>query len=182
MFTKFASYKVPPVMVSTHGSVVPLAMFSSIFISQSDISKVAKKSSTRSSIIYSFNQVAALALVENLAARWVGIFTRSLQGFNQSRVSDWPESHHGSSVSINCVFSSIKEISARCANKIGWIDFLRVSRKDICTLGDATCIVILLGISLLSSSVSIGLVSSSIRVTSAMSSNRSSTGLQLGLN
>ena len=27
MFTKFASYKVPPVMVSTHGSVVPLAMF-----------------------------------------------------------------------------------------------------------------------------------------------------------
>ena len=29
MFTKFASYKVPPVLVSTHGSVVPLAMFSS---------------------------------------------------------------------------------------------------------------------------------------------------------
>ena len=28
LFTKFASYKVPPVMVSTHGSVVPLAMFS----------------------------------------------------------------------------------------------------------------------------------------------------------
>ena len=27
MFTKFASNKVPPVMVSTHGSVVPLAMF-----------------------------------------------------------------------------------------------------------------------------------------------------------
>ena len=27
MFTKFASYKVPPVMVSTHGSVVPLARF-----------------------------------------------------------------------------------------------------------------------------------------------------------
>ena len=27
MFTKFAGYKVPPVMVSTHGSVVPLAMF-----------------------------------------------------------------------------------------------------------------------------------------------------------
>ena len=27
MFTKFASYKVPPVIVSTHGSVVPLAMF-----------------------------------------------------------------------------------------------------------------------------------------------------------
>ena len=27
IFTKFASYKVPPVMVSTHGSVVPLAMF-----------------------------------------------------------------------------------------------------------------------------------------------------------
>ena len=26
-FTKFASYKLPPVMVSTHGSVVPLAMF-----------------------------------------------------------------------------------------------------------------------------------------------------------
>ena len=27
LLTKFASYKVPPVMVSTHGSVVPLAMF-----------------------------------------------------------------------------------------------------------------------------------------------------------
>ena len=27
LWTKFASYKVPPVMVSTHGSVVPLAMF-----------------------------------------------------------------------------------------------------------------------------------------------------------
>ena len=27
MLTKFASYKVPPVMVSTLGSVVPLAMF-----------------------------------------------------------------------------------------------------------------------------------------------------------
>ena len=27
LFTKFVSYKVPPVMVSTHGSVVPLAMF-----------------------------------------------------------------------------------------------------------------------------------------------------------
>ena len=27
LFNKFASYKVPPVMVSTHGSVVPLAMF-----------------------------------------------------------------------------------------------------------------------------------------------------------
>ena len=27
MLTKFASYEVPPVMVSTHGSVVPLAMF-----------------------------------------------------------------------------------------------------------------------------------------------------------
>ena len=27
LFTKFASYKVPPVMVSTHGAVVPLAMF-----------------------------------------------------------------------------------------------------------------------------------------------------------
>ena len=31
MFTKFASYKVPPVMVSTHGSVVPLAMFITSF-------------------------------------------------------------------------------------------------------------------------------------------------------
>ena len=30
MFTKFASYKVPPVMVSTHGSVVPLAMFARV--------------------------------------------------------------------------------------------------------------------------------------------------------
>ena len=29
LLTKFASYKVPPVMVSTHGSVVPLAMFQS---------------------------------------------------------------------------------------------------------------------------------------------------------
>ena len=28
LVTKFYSYKVPPVMVSTHGSVVPLAMFS----------------------------------------------------------------------------------------------------------------------------------------------------------
>ena len=28
LFTKFASCKVPPVMASTHGSVVPLAMFS----------------------------------------------------------------------------------------------------------------------------------------------------------
>ena len=27
LLTKFASYKVPPVMVLTHGSVVPLAMF-----------------------------------------------------------------------------------------------------------------------------------------------------------
>ena len=27
LLTKFASFKVPPVMVSTHGSVVPLAMF-----------------------------------------------------------------------------------------------------------------------------------------------------------
>ena len=32
MFTKFASYKVPPVMVSTHGSVVPLAMFFSLLL------------------------------------------------------------------------------------------------------------------------------------------------------
>ena len=31
MFTKFASYKVLPVMVSTHGSVVPLAMFLIVF-------------------------------------------------------------------------------------------------------------------------------------------------------
>ena len=30
LLTKFSSYKVPPVMVSTHGSVVPLAMFKSI--------------------------------------------------------------------------------------------------------------------------------------------------------
>ena len=27
LLTRFTSYKVPPVMVSTHGSVVPLAMF-----------------------------------------------------------------------------------------------------------------------------------------------------------
>ena len=32
LFTKFASYKVPPVMVSTHGSVVPLAMFAFVFV------------------------------------------------------------------------------------------------------------------------------------------------------
>ena len=32
LFTKFASYKVPPVMVSTHGSVVPLAMFLKLFM------------------------------------------------------------------------------------------------------------------------------------------------------
>ena len=31
LFTKFASCKVPPVMASTHGSVVPLAMFSLFF-------------------------------------------------------------------------------------------------------------------------------------------------------
>ena len=30
LFSKFASYKVPPVMVSTQGSVVPLAMFKSL--------------------------------------------------------------------------------------------------------------------------------------------------------
>ena len=34
MFTKFASYEVPPVMVSTHGSVVPLAMFFLFFSSK----------------------------------------------------------------------------------------------------------------------------------------------------
>ena len=32
LFTKFASYKVPPVMVSTQGSVVPLAMFAFVFV------------------------------------------------------------------------------------------------------------------------------------------------------
>ena len=32
MFTKFASYKVPPVIVSTHGSVVSLAMFGFHFL------------------------------------------------------------------------------------------------------------------------------------------------------
>ena len=31
LLTKFAIYKVPPVMLSTHGSVVPLAMFLCIF-------------------------------------------------------------------------------------------------------------------------------------------------------
>ena len=31
LLTKFVSYKVPPVMVSTHGSVVPLAMFQFFF-------------------------------------------------------------------------------------------------------------------------------------------------------
>ena len=34
MFTKFASYKVPPVMVSTHGSVVPLVMFKNNFLAE----------------------------------------------------------------------------------------------------------------------------------------------------
>ena len=33
LFTKFASFKVPPVMVSTQGSVVPLAMFAFVFVS-----------------------------------------------------------------------------------------------------------------------------------------------------
>ena len=34
LFSKFASYKVPPVMVSTHGSVVPLAMFKNNFLAE----------------------------------------------------------------------------------------------------------------------------------------------------
>ena len=33
LFTKFACCKVPPVMVSTHGSVVPLAMFVILVVS-----------------------------------------------------------------------------------------------------------------------------------------------------
>ena len=38
LLTKLASYKVPLVMVSTHGSVVPLAMFSSnVLISEKKV-------------------------------------------------------------------------------------------------------------------------------------------------
>ena len=54
MFTKFASYKVPPVMVSTHGSVVPLAMF---------LSKGPERSKSETVTVTIFYDISQLPIV-----------------------------------------------------------------------------------------------------------------------